>query len=437
MSIEVIIDLTTRLLNRLKEVENCVDQNDTEIKNNIVKKMSYYKNNLYKDNIGYILEYVYQVLFVKEYNLFCVKFNIIDYFKTIKHNCWYIIKVSTDYNTLSLSFKQKLTSSLPNECSDFIKANCIYSLLLKYYTIWTSYYTNTNTSVTVDTDTDRDEETVFLIERILKKMCRKNVTSNRIFYRIKYFLTHYKPVYNSEVENYFISRDGHGATQLLNYHYIDRDPKEKANINLYSFTLNEILCFAYKDVYDQSNTKEDNIGDIFFFFYYVIESFILDDDNVYKCFQYYLYSMDVVHTNTNTVVFKDKFSNIEYRYLQYLTKSGKKSDDKEYIINVDIDYKNNQSILIYKIDIKEQNNADINSITFKEFSTNFNLNGIQNVFFKRGRNICGSISDMDIIIDIYSTIFVPIIKDRIINTLKDIDINICDDVIDYVFKEYL
>ena len=436
MSIEVVINLTTQLLNSLKDFENFTDKDDTKIKDNMIKKLLPFVNNLDKNRIGYFLDYVYQVIFIKEYYLFCTKFNIINYFKTIMHNCWYIINVSTDYNTLSLSFKQKLTSNLPNECSDFIKANCIYSLLLKYYTIWTSYYTNTNTSVRVDINTNRDEETDFLIEKIIKKMCRKNITSNCIFYRIKYILTKYKPIYNPEVENYFISTDGHGSTNIFNYHYIDKDPKEEPKININSFTLNEILCFAYKDVYDESDSEADNVEDILFFFYYVIEDpFILNEKNVYKCFQYYLYSMDVVNIN-NTVVFKDEISDIKYRYLEYLTTNDIKSDDKidnkKFIINVG--YKSDPKRLTYKINIS--NSEDEVEIDIKDFFTNFNLNNIQNVYFKR-RNVCGSFTDMDIIVDIYSTIFVPIIKDRIVNSLKDTNIYICNDVIDYVFKEYL
>ena len=434
MSIEVVINLTTQLLNSLKGFENFTDKDDTKIKDGLIKKLLPFVNNLDKNRIGYFLDYVYQVIFVKEYYLFCTKFNIINYFKTIMHNCWYIINVSTDYNTLSLSFKQKLTSNLPNECSEFIKANCIYSLLLKYYTIWTSYYTNTNTSVRTDIDANRDEETVFLIEKIIKKMCGRNITSNcDLFYRIKYILTHYKPVYNPEVENYFISIDGHGATNIFNYHYIE--PKIDGKVSIHSFTANEILCFAYKDVYNESNSEEEHIRDIIHFLYYEIESYISNEKNVYKCFQYYLYSMDVVNinnTNTNTVVFKDQISNIKYRYLEYLTTNSKKSDDKQYIINVG--YKSNPKRLTYKINIS--NSEDEVEIDIKEFFTNFNLNDIQNVYFKR-RNVCGSFTNMDIIVDIYSTIFVPIIKDRIVNSLKDTNINICDDVIDYVFKEYL
>jgi len=438
MSIEV-INLTTQLLNTLKGFDNFTDQNDTKIKDNMIKKLSPFVTNLNKYTIDYFLEYMYRIIYTEEYYLFCTKFKIINYFKTIIHNCWYTIKVSTDYNTLSLSFKQKLTSNLPNECSDFIKANCIYSLLLKYYTIWTSYYTLSSTLVNISSTDDTNEETVFLIEKIIKKMCHKNITSNCIFYRIKYILENYKPIYNPEVENYFISIDGHGATNIFNYHYID--PKIDGKVGINYFTFNEILCFAYKDVYNESNSEEEHITDIILFLYYKIYSYISNEKNVYKCFQYYLYSMDIVNTNTNTVVFKDQISNIKYRYLEYLTTNTKKSEskennlttnDKQYIINVG--YKSDPKRLTYKINIKEQNNDTINSISLKDFSTIFNLNDIQNVYFKRG-NVCGSFTDMDIIIDIYSTIFVPIIKDRILNSLKCI--NICDDIIDYVFKEYL
>jgi hypothetical protein len=242
-------NLRRQIINTLNNIENCTKQYDTETQQEIIDFIL-----SSRDRDMYFLQCMYQIVHLKKFYIFCVKFNILNYFKTIIHNLWYTFNIATDYNTLSPSFQQELTSILPSECNDFIKANSIYSLLLKYYNIWTSYY--------IVSEIDDNEETVFRIENKIKNIFNKDVTSNCIFYRIKYILENYKPIYNPQVENYFISRDGQNVIHKHSYHYLN-DELEKG---LYSFTLNEILCFAYKNVYDDIDIIEDIFNFLYFLF---------------------------------------------------------------------------------------------------------------------------------------------------------------------------
>jgi len=337
-----------------------------------IEDCEYWKWKIYLSNLEYFYYYFYQ----EEQNQFLIQNKIFVYLENIISNIYYYNHALKDYSTLPQSLSLELDSILL-DTPDIVKANCIYSLLLQYYTLWTNKL---------------DEEFITTIDEVIKEQCRKS--PEQFFENVKFILETYKPIYNLETRNHFIGTDNQGVicySSIFNRKQID--------VFKSSFRLNELMCVMFKSRYNDEQK-------------YVIPEFVnfVDDILINEIIFYTCSLYDIL---------------ILYHHQIYTTTQNI-SNDKEYMIEITNDGK----------DITITKGAE--TITIEHFINTFDLSKIRQVYFNISSidNSSWDNRKKELIKNIYDRVIVPLIQHKTKEEIKSINV-LSIDIVNFIIKDYI
>lgn len=343
-----------------------------KVQQSIVEDDEYWKWKIYLSKIEYFFYYFYS----EDQNQFLIQNKIFIYLENIISNIYYYNYALKDYSTFPQSLSQEIDNILL-DTPDIVKANCIYSLLLQYYTLWTNKL---------------DEEFITTIDEVIKKQLRKS--PEQFFENIKFILETYKPVYNRDTRYHFIGTDNQGVicySSIYNRKQID--------VFKSSFRINELMCVMFKSRYDDEQK-------------YIIPEFVnfVDDTLINEIIFYKRNLYDIL---------------ILYHHQIYTTNQNI-SNNKEYIIEITNDGK----------DITITKGAE--TITIDNFINTFDISKIRQVYFNivTVDNYNWDIRKKELIKNIYDRVIVPFIHYKIKDEIRSINV-LSNDIINFVIKEYI
>jgi len=364
--IQSILDLIKQ--DEFEKFHKCLNK----VQQSIVEYDEYWKWKIYLSKLEYFYYYFYQ----EEQNQFLIQNKIFVYLENIISNIYYYNHALKDYSTLPQSISLELDNILL-DTPDIVKANCIYSLLLQYYTLWTNKL---------------DEEFITTIDEVIKNELRKS--PEQFFENVKFILETYKPNYNWETRNHFIGTDNQGVicySSIFNTKQID--------VFKSSFRLNELMCVMFKSRYNDEQK-------------YIIPEFVNFVDDIL----------------INEIIFykRNLYDILILYHHQIYTTTQNISNDKEYMIEITNDGK----------DITITKGSE--TITIEHFINTFDISKIRQVYFNivSVDNSNWDNKKKKLIKNIYDRIFVPFIQHKTKEEIKSVNV-LSNDIVNFVIKEYI
>ena len=379
----------TKYINSIKDdletILEIVDTNEFKCKQNLLysyligcnKRINNIENNTFKECENYLRNFECyfhiesSILFLKENNIYDILENIVI-------NMLYYTGVLRDYSTLSPSISEELNILL-TDTPDIVKANCIYSLLLQYYTMWTNKL---------------DEKGINKIMEAIKEEC--TISPDQFFENVKFLLETYKPVYNMETRNHFVGRDGHGGVSSFPFHHNEN------KVDIYKLNVNELMCMIYKSVYNEVDILHEFIV---FIDDVLINTIIFDEGNLYNLFKLYKYPSQIWDTCENA-------SNEEY--IIDITNDGKDMIIRKEEDPISLDH------FINTFSASQIKNVYLNVVVVDDYWYHYNI----------------QVKNQQLIKNIYERIFVRFIHHKTMKEVNDANI-VLGDIVNFIIKEYI